>query len=871
VTSRARLVLQHEARVPVVQLSLLVADYWVMHRLLAPAAWLLGRLPLALKFLVVGLVLAVPLGVVVYAYVGAARTNVAFSAKERIGVSAMSPLLRLTSDAADARHRAVLSASAVAVPAADLAAAARQQDRYGALLGTRREWQEVAQRLAAAGRPRGRLAALAAYDQAEAGLLRLIVQVGDGSNLTLDPDLDSYYVMDAIQFRAPALIDAASRIADRWSVAALNRERTSFQLASDTGIALGGIQSSDAALDNSIHTAAAHTWNRVVRDALPALLKNVDEQITRFDGRLRVPQVSGKPLPARPQAAAMLAAVDDLVSVAAVQLDRLLAARIAHTEARAHRVELLAAGAAVAALYLFAGFYLCVAGPVGRMVATLRAVASGDHSRQVKIDNRDELGFVAGVINDMVHKVRGATEELAHDATHDVLTGLPNRAFVIGRLQRMLPRASAERSLSVLFIDLDGFKVVNDSIGHSAGDEVLRTVAERLVEAARPTDVIARLAGDEFLLVCAELPDVDDAIKLAGRVLDAISPEIAVHDSAGDLHQVTVGASIGVTSVIDATACAEQVVRDADVAMYRAKRCGRGGVEVFDAALRRAVGERQLLREELRKAITQGELEVHYQPIVEVASRRPIGFEALVRWRHPERGLLQPGVFIPIAEDNRLISALGAHVLRTACRQLACWQHDPALPADLHMSVNLSAQQLTDPELVAEVTAALTETGIDPSSLCLEITETALLADPAAAAEALGALRAMGVRLALDDFGTGYSSLQHLKDFPLDVIKLDRTFVSGLGHCDAAGNGDDAISCAVIGLAGAFHLTVVAEGVETREQHQRLLQLGCDAAQGYLYGRPAPPEQWTRPTTSQALPRATPWGARRALEPPAAA
>jgi diguanylate cyclase (GGDEF)-like protein len=841
-----------------------------MHRLLAPGAWLLGRLPLAVKFLVVGLVLAVPLGVVVYAYVGAAGANIAFSAKERVGVTAMSPLLRLTSAAADARHRAVLSSSAVAVPAADVAAAANQQDRYGAVLGTRREWQEVAQLLAAAGRTRGRLAALAAYDQAEARLLRLIVHVGDGSNLTLDPDLDSYYVMDAIQFRAPALIDAASRIADHWSVAALNREGATSQLASDTGIALGAIQSSDAALDNSIRTAAAHTSNRVVRDALPALLQNVDAQITRFDRRLRVPQPRDKPRGGTPQAAAMLAAVDDLVSVATRQLDRLLAARIGHTQASAHLVELLAAGAAVAALYLFGGFYLCVAVPVRRMVATLRAVASGDHTRSVKIDNRDELGFVAGVINDMVHNVRGATEKLAHDATHDVLTGLPNRAFVIAKLQRMLPRATPERSFSVLFIDLDGFKVVNDSIGHSAGDEVLRAVAERLVGAARPMDVIARLAGDEFLIVCADLPDVDDAINLAGRLLDAISPEIAVHDSGGDLRQVIVGASVGVTSVTDPTDSAEQVVRDADVAMYRAKRRDRGGVQVFDAALRQAVEERQLLREELRKAITHGELEVHYQPIVEVASRRPIGFEALVRWRHPERGLLQPGMFIPIAEDSQLISALGAHVLRTACHQLARWQHDPALAADLHMSVNLSARQLSEPQLVAEVTAALTETGIDPSSLCLEITETALLADPATATEALGALRAVGVRLALDDFGTGYSSLQHLKDFPLDVIKLDRAFVSGLGQGERAENGDDAITCAVIGLASAFDLTVVAEGVETREQHQRLLQLGCDAAQGYLYGRPAPPEQWARPTTSQAPPRATLSGARRALEPPAA-
>jgi len=497
------------------------------------------------------------------------------------------------------------------------------------------------------------------------------------------------------------------------------------------------------------------------------------------------------------------------------------------------------------ALYLFAGFYLCVAVPVRRIVATLRAVASGDHSQHVAIGNRDELGFVARVINDMVDRVRHSTETLAHDATHDVLTGLPNRAFVIGRLERMLPRASVEPTLSVLFIDLDGFKLVNDSIGHSAGDSLLRMVSDRLTNAARPTDLIARLAGDEFLVVCAGLGDVDDAIGLAERMVAAISPDFSVQDSDRVVHTVSVGASIGVMFVTDPTADAEQVVRQADLAMYRAKESGRGGVEVFGEALRQAVEAKQLLREELRHAIAHGELEVHYQPIVEVGSGRKVGFEALVRWSHPRRGLLAPGAFIPAAESTGLIGALGAQVLRAACRQLASWRGDPALPDDLYMSVNVSARQLTGPELVAVVAATLAETQINPRSLCLEITETALLTDPATAAEALTALREMGVRLALDDFGTGYSSLQHLKGFSLDVIKLDGSFVSGLGRPGSAGDRDQAIIQAVIGLAHSFELTVVAEGVETAEQHERLLELGCPTAQGYLFGRPAPADTWT--------------------------
>jgi EAL domain-containing protein (putative c-di-GMP-specific phosphodiesterase class I) len=296
--------------------------------------------------------------------------------------------------------------------------------------------------------------------------------------------------------------------------------------------------------------------------------------------------------------------------------------------------------------------------------------------------------------------------------------------------------------------------------------------------------------------------------------------------------------------------------------MYKAKQRGRGRVEVFGDALRQAVVERQTLREELRRGIANNELELHYQPIVALSTLDTIGFEALVRWRHPARGLLFPAAFIGIAEESSLIDALGAQVLRGACRQLVQWQRAGDISASAQMCVNLSAGQLTDPHLVDVVECTLAATKVDLSCLCLEITETALLADPAAAAEALAALRAMGVRLALDDFGTGYSSLRYLKDLPLDIIKLDRMFVSGLAADDhvvslddarrgvggaamtrgVAHNGDEAIVRAVIELAEAFALTVIAEGVETPAQHQRVAELDCFAAQGYLYGRPVPPE-----------------------------
>jgi diguanylate cyclase (GGDEF)-like protein len=832
------------------------AEYRGMDRFLRPAASLLGRLPLAVKFIVVGTVLAIPLVVVVNAYVGGQDSQISFSAKERLGVRVMRPLLRLTNDVALAR---VTQATGRNPPVgADVAAADRQQQLHGAALGTTSEWRAVKQLLAlAAAAPSPRTCG-----PAMAGLLRLIVHVGDGSNLTLDPDLDSYYLMDSIQFRAPALMDTVSRIAASWHDGPDQPAKPTPLLRAGTGVALGTIESSRAALDNSIKTATTHTANASVRRVLPKELHALDHDLAAFEASLRRLQSGTSPGAAMPRPLPALNAVGRLWSTAATQLDRLLAVRIEHSDDRAHRVELLAAICALIALYLFAGFYRIVAGAVSAIVATLRAVASGDHTRHVSIANRDELGFVARVINEMVDKVRAATERLEYSATHDALTGLPNRAFVVGELERLSAKTTADDSVAVLFIDLDGFKPVNDSIGHTAGDEVLQTVATRLRHAARPQDVIARLAGDEFLVVCRGFAGVDVAVTLADRMLTVIAPQIEVLDSAGDLHHVTVGASIGIRFVTEAGLSAEQIIRDADVAMYRAKQRGRGRVEVFGEALRQAVVERQTLREALTKGIANRELEVHYQPIVALSTLDTIGFEALVRWRHPTRGLLLPGAFIEIAEESSLIDGICAVVLDQACRQLVRWQRAGDIAASAQMCVNLSARQLPDPDLVNVVAATLSATEVDPSCVCLEITETALLADPVAAAEAVVALREIGVRLALDDFGTGYSSLRYLKDFPLDIIKLDRMFVSGLTAGEevvslqdarragsrapatrgAARNGDEAIVRAVIELAEAFALTVIAEGVETPAQRERVAELGCFAAQGYLLGRPVPPE-----------------------------
>jgi diguanylate cyclase (GGDEF)-like protein len=387
--------------------------------------------------------------------------------------------------------------------------------------------------------------------------------------------------------------------------------------------------------------------------------------------------------------------------------------------------------------------------------------------------------------------------------------------------------------VAVLFVDVDRFKVINDSLGHGAGDRLLATLAERMRHALRPTDVLARFGGDEFVLVCEDFSGERDVAALADRLLDVLGQRTDI-DGRG----VVVDVSIGVAVTSSAAARAEDLVRDADAAMYRAKGRGGGSWELFDEELRAHAVARLDVEDALRRALDGGQLRVFYQPVVTL-DERPVSAEALVRWQHPVRGLISPADFIPLAEETGLIVPLGRFVLEEACRQLARWRRaDPALEG-LAMAVNLSARQLADPGLCEWVRAVLERNALDPSSLCLEITESVLVDDAGTAAESLLALNELGVRLAVDDFGTGYSSLLSLRRFPVQELKLDRSFVSGLGRNDR----DTAIVGSVIQLAHALGLLAVAEGVETEEQLASLRSLGCDRAQGYLWSPPVPADE----------------------------
>ena len=425
-------------------------------------------------------------------------------------------------------------------------------------------------------------------------------------------------------------------------------------------------------------------------------------------------------------------------------------------------------------------------------------------------------------------------QQLQHQAFHDPLTGLPNRALFMNRLQHALIRAGRHTPndlLALLFVDLDLFKVVNDSLGHEAGDHLLVAVANRLQLAIRPQDTVARFGGDEFMILLEDLPDEAAARAIAEEMLQKLRVTENING-----YEIVVTASIGVAlnyAGIDSTS---DLLRYADAAMYQAKREGKGRYHVFDGRTSTSLLERLELEQELRRAVELEEFRVFYQPIIALNSRKVIGIEALIRWQHPRLGLIAPAHFINTAEETGLIVPMGRWVLEEACRQVSQWQTEREDDIRLELSVNLSAKQLQQPNLATEIAEVLKKTGLAPINLKLEITESVAMSDAEGMLARLHELKALGVKLAIDDFGTGYSSLSYLKRFPVDTLKIDRSFVSGLGQ-----NAEDtAIVQAVVTMAHTVGLTVTAEGVETTEITDHLQGLGCDLAQGYYFAKPLP-------------------------------
>jgi len=528
----------------------------------------------------------------------------------------------------------------------------------------------------------------------------------------------------------------------------------------------------------------------------------------------------------------------------------------------AHSRDLLAVSAIVVfmALLMAGGGFIIydIGSALTRAASMVTEAKPGDalKGELAVVERTDEIGTLMASFTKMMSTIEQQSQEinnfpkqldqLTRQAFQDALTSLPNRALFMDRLAHALARTERRaQHVAVLFLDLDRFKVVNDSLGHGMGDQVLIESSQRLLDCVRPEDTVARLGGDEFAILLEDLDNTEGATSVAQRVTESLEKPFLL-----DGREVFVTMSVGVALNTRRPITPEELLRDADLAMYRAKGKGKNRYEVFDPATSAPALNRLDLELDLRGALARGEFVLHYQPVVHLGSGRIIEVEALVRWQHRERGLLQPDEFISLMEETGLIIPVGAWVLGEACRQLEEWtaQFQPQPP--LTMSVNLSARQLQDPGLVMVVENALAESHVDPASLKLEITETVVMQDAPATLETLHALKALGVQLAIDDFGTGYSSLGYLKRFPVDTLKIDRSFVQGV----ALDTEDTAIVRAVISVAKSLNLSVTAEGIETDAQLSQLQSLGCDRGQGYLFARPLAPEPLR--LALAALPRA---------------
>ncbi|HLM85281.1 MAG TPA: EAL domain-containing protein [Solirubrobacteraceae bacterium] len=426
------------------------------------------------------------------------------------------------------------------------------------------------------------------------------------------------------------------------------------------------------------------------------------------------------------------------------------------------------------------------------------------------------------------HELARREEELAFLATHDPLTGLPNRTLIVDRVEQMLARSIRNQTpVAALFIDLDNFKGINDTLGHGVGDELLRAVAARLEGVVRHADAVGRLGGDEFIVIAEELSLAAGPELVAERLLDALTPPFKLGE-----HQetrLTVTASIGIA--MGERTSAEELLRDADIAMYRAKWDGKNRYAVFETGMQDTVQTRMELDMALREALQNEEFFLAYQPTFALSDMRPTGVEALLRWRHPERGVVQPDAFIPLLEETGLITEVGGWVLREACRQCAAWRADGHT---MTMAVNVSGRQLDTDQLISDIEGALRDSDLDPAALTIEITETTLMRNVEETVGRLAAIKELGVRIAIDDFGTGYSSLAHIQKFPVDALKIDRSFIAGLRHNKEG----DTLIRTLVQLGKALSIETFAEGIEQQQELSVLQEEACDNGQGFLFARP---------------------------------
>ena len=649
---------------------------------------------------------------------------------------------------------------------------------------------------------------------------------------TLRTTLGRRLFLSLVTMLVPLALLTAAAIYTHWGSAA-KQERIERHAIEEFALLATARDAAERVRSEREHAAEA-------RAALAGALTRLERVVMHADER-RLARIA-----ARAAARGDIERVENaLTAVRASSLDE-LTERSAAVRARARRqliaLLILLLASAATALVLAHRLRRHIVAPLTHLRNAARRVGDEDFSRHVEIDGDEELHAVAEAFNGMMDRLVEGRDQLVHQAFHDTLTGLPNRALFRDRTQQALTRAHNGRQeqpnqVAVLFCDLDDFKSVNDSLGHDAGDQLLQQVAARLTTTLRLEDSIARLGGDEFAILLEDVKTPKAAEVTAGRILKALTMPIRL---PGPERDVVARASIGIALSSGPQDTAEDLLRDADAAMYAAKNDGRNRYRLFEADMHERAIERFALEGELRRALARNEFRLDYQPVIELATRRVVAVEALVRWQHPTRGLVMPDDFIPTAEETGLIVPLGRWVLESACRCAKALQTREGVSDELVMSVNLSPRQFHDPNLVGDVAQAVDKAGIDPTTLVLEITESMLTADLDTTAETLGSLKELGVRLAIDDFGTGYSTLTYLRRFPIDILKLDRELI-----CTDSG-ADTKLAKALVGLGQTLELATVAEGIERPEQEAELRALGCELGQGFLFARPMPEEDLVR-------------------------
>lgn len=642
-------------------------------------------------------------------------------------------------------------------------------------------------------------------------LLVLLGLVSDNSKITLDPILDGYYVGDTLVNKIPSLIDSTAQV-DVLANAWLTRGSLSANDRISMTIQSGQVILARDGTDHNLGIAlvAAPYLKPSIAPAQSAE-RSATSDFTLYLAanflKPSVPHASGAGL-TRHRAATLQAAFalyDTTLDGMADVLDRRIAGLRRHET------------------LIFTIVFVAVIGAAGLMLATTRSMMR--HIADKVSLQQEIVGRIA------------VEERLAYAAFHDELTGLSNRALLMDRLNHFVAkRENVGQMWAILFIDLDRFKVVNDSLGHKAGDLVLIEASRRLERCVRAGDTLSRLGGDEFVIFLDDIDDIHHACLIAQRGLDSFQAPFVV---AGQ--ELFAGASIGIATGLVGEDLPEDVLRNADIAMYRAKQLGKQRYELFSPEFLTSAVLRLELETDLARALERNEFLLHYQPLVSMQGNCLAGFEALVRWHHPRRGLVNPDEFISLAEENGSIVPIGAWILHEACRQLQLWRTEIPAAADLRMNINVSGKQLASPDFLAVLDHALAVSGLPADRVNMEITESVLMENAERTRSTLTQIRRRGVRIHLDDFGTGYSSLSYLRDFPIDSLKIDRSFVSAAGDTATSGLASEEIVRTIIGLAHSLSLTVTAEGTETLAQVEALRDLRCTNVQGFHFSRPVAP------------------------------